>query len=216
MVSSTLPGPRTEPSLTYWQTLRNRARNRGSSSGELVYSLSGVILPLYLHTHTHMHARMHARRNRALYSYMQRFGVECQKWLVRVMCGSVDIQTVYGGDKQAKACLFSRLSCERAGTRYIHSHPHTLTPSHTSPDSQLEAQTTTDMSVTSLRRKRPFSSTLALLRLSKSEEGSPYFGSNQESRSDTHTPHRDCLKINCCQMSSGYRKLYDLSLSSAD
>ena len=33
------------------------------------------------------------------------------------MCGSVEIQTVYAGDKQAKACLFSRLSCERAGTR---------------------------------------------------------------------------------------------------
>ena len=56
-------------------------------------------------------------RNRALYAYMQRFGVDCKKWLVRVMCGSVEIQTVYAGDKQAKACLFSRLSCERAGTR---------------------------------------------------------------------------------------------------
>jgi phosphatidylinositol-bisphosphatase len=55
--------------------------------------------------------------NRALYAYMRRFGVDCRKWLVRVMCGSVDIQTVYAGDKQAKACLFSRLSCERAGTR---------------------------------------------------------------------------------------------------
>ena len=56
-------------------------------------------------------------RNRALYAYMRRFGVDCEQWLLRLMCGSVEIQTVYAGDKQAKACLFSRLSCERAGTR---------------------------------------------------------------------------------------------------
>ena len=48
---------------------------------------------------------------------MKRFGVDCSKWLFRVMCGSVDIQTIYGGDKQAKLVLISRLSCERAGTR---------------------------------------------------------------------------------------------------
>ena len=35
------------------------------------------------------------------------------------MCGNVDIQTVYSGEKQAKLCLISRLNCERAGTRYI-------------------------------------------------------------------------------------------------
>ena len=34
------------------------------------------------------------------------------------MCGCVDIQTIYGGDKQAKLVVISRLSCERAGTRY--------------------------------------------------------------------------------------------------
>lgn len=34
------------------------------------------------------------------------------------MCGSISISTVYVGSKQAKACLFSRLSCERAGTRF--------------------------------------------------------------------------------------------------
>ena len=36
------------------------------------------------------------------------------------MCGSVLIQTVYAGDKQVKACLISRVSCERAGTRYCY------------------------------------------------------------------------------------------------
>ena len=34
------------------------------------------------------------------------------------MCGCVEIRTVYVGAKQAKACLISRLSCERAGTRF--------------------------------------------------------------------------------------------------
>ena len=34
------------------------------------------------------------------------------------MCGNVQIRTVYVGAIQAKACLISRLSCERAGTRF--------------------------------------------------------------------------------------------------
>lgn len=34
------------------------------------------------------------------------------------MCGGVEIRTIYCGTKQAKACLISRLSCERAGTRF--------------------------------------------------------------------------------------------------
>jgi len=34
------------------------------------------------------------------------------------MCGSVEIRTVYVGSKQAKAAVISRLSSERAGTRY--------------------------------------------------------------------------------------------------
>ena len=35
-----------------------------------------------------------------------------------MMCGAVEIKTVYAGKTQAKACLLSRLSCERAGTRF--------------------------------------------------------------------------------------------------
>ena len=58
-----------------------------------------------------------SHRNRSLLTFMKRFGVDCSKWLFRVMCGSVDIQTIYGGDKQAKLVLISRLGCERAGTR---------------------------------------------------------------------------------------------------
>jgi len=34
------------------------------------------------------------------------------------MCGGVEIRTIYAAEKQAKACLISRLSCERAGTRF--------------------------------------------------------------------------------------------------
>lgn len=34
------------------------------------------------------------------------------------MCGGVEIRTIYAGHKQAKACTFSRLSSERAGTRF--------------------------------------------------------------------------------------------------
>lgn len=34
------------------------------------------------------------------------------------MCGGVEIKTVYVGHLQAKACLISRLSCERMGTRF--------------------------------------------------------------------------------------------------
>ena len=35
-----------------------------------------------------------------------------------MICGSVDIKTVYVGSRQAKAAVISRLSSERAGTRF--------------------------------------------------------------------------------------------------
>ena len=35
-----------------------------------------------------------------------------------MMCGAVEIKTVYVGKTQAKACIISRLSSERAGTRF--------------------------------------------------------------------------------------------------
>lgn len=34
------------------------------------------------------------------------------------MCGAVEIRTVYAGKTQAKGCVMSRLSSERAGTRF--------------------------------------------------------------------------------------------------
>lgn len=56
--------------------------------------------------------------NRMLFIHMLRFGVEYNFWLLKAMCGSVEIRTVYAGSKQARAAIISRLSCERAGTRF--------------------------------------------------------------------------------------------------
>jgi synaptojanin len=53
--------------------------------------------------------------NRMLHIHMLRFGVDCGFWLLKAMCGSIEIRTVYVGSKQARAAIFSRLSCERAG-----------------------------------------------------------------------------------------------------
>ena len=47
-----------------------------------------------------------------------RYGIDGNEWLLKVMCGSIEIRTVYVGSKQAKAAVISRLSSERAGTRY--------------------------------------------------------------------------------------------------
>ncbi|XP_044750788.1 synaptojanin-1 [Coccinella septempunctata] len=56
--------------------------------------------------------------NRMLHVHLVRFSVECSSWLVKVMCGSVEIRTVYVGHRKALAAVISRLSCERAGTRF--------------------------------------------------------------------------------------------------
>ena len=57
-------------------------------------------------------------RNRTLHLHLQRFNVDCSQWLLKVMCGGVEIRTIYAAQRQGKACLISRLSCERAGTRF--------------------------------------------------------------------------------------------------
>ena len=56
--------------------------------------------------------------NRLLHVPFVRHGVDVDRWLFRVTCGSVDIKTVYVGSRQAKAAVISRLSSERAGTRF--------------------------------------------------------------------------------------------------
>ena len=50
--------------------------------------------------------------------HFQRFGIDSDTWLFKAICGGVEIRTVYAAHRQAKACLISRLSCERAGTRF--------------------------------------------------------------------------------------------------
>ncbi|XP_046406834.1 synaptojanin-1 isoform X1 [Ischnura elegans] len=56
--------------------------------------------------------------NRMLHIHFLRFSVNCSKWLLKAMCGSVEIRTVYVGHRQARTAIISRLSCERAGTRF--------------------------------------------------------------------------------------------------
>ena len=56
--------------------------------------------------------------NRMLHLPYVRSGVDTTTWLLRVMVGSVEIRTVYVGSKQARAVIISRLSSERAGTRF--------------------------------------------------------------------------------------------------
>ncbi|XP_014252090.1 synaptojanin-1 [Cimex lectularius] len=56
--------------------------------------------------------------NRTLHLPFLRFGIDQSAWLQKVMCGSVEIRTVYVGARQGKAVMISRLSSERTGTRF--------------------------------------------------------------------------------------------------
>ena len=47
-----------------------------------------------------------------------RYNINTNDWLLKTMCGSVEVRTVYVGSRQAKAAVISRLSSERAGTRF--------------------------------------------------------------------------------------------------
>ncbi|XP_036921170.1 synaptojanin-1 [Sturnira hondurensis] len=85
------------------------------------WSASGVSLDLSLCAHRSMQERATDNRffwNQSLHLHLKHYGVSCADWLLRLMCGGVEIRTIYAAHKQAKACLISRLSCERAGTRF--------------------------------------------------------------------------------------------------
>ncbi|NWW06021.1 SYNJ2 protein, partial [Oreocharis arfaki] len=56
--------------------------------------------------------------NQLLHVPFKHYQVNCSDWLLKVVCGIVDIRTVYASHKKAKACLISRISCERAGVRF--------------------------------------------------------------------------------------------------
>jgi len=57
--------------------------------------------------------------NRMLYLPYIRAGIDINNWLTKIMFGSIEIRTVYVGAKQAKSAIVSRLSNERAGTRFV-------------------------------------------------------------------------------------------------
>lgn len=56
--------------------------------------------------------------NRMLYLYFIRYGIETDKWLTKIIAGSVVISTIYVGQHQVRACIISRLNQERVGTRF--------------------------------------------------------------------------------------------------
>ncbi|XP_033002826.1 synaptojanin-1 isoform X11 [Lacerta agilis] len=85
------------------------------------WSSSGVSLDLSLNAHRSMQEQSTDNRffwNQSLHLHLKHYGVDCDEWLLRLMCGGVEIRTIYAAHKQAKACIISRLSCERAGTRF--------------------------------------------------------------------------------------------------
>ncbi|XP_076055462.1 synaptojanin isoform X2 [Oratosquilla oratoria] len=57
--------------------------------------------------------------NRMLHLHPKRFGIDCEQWLIKIMCGSIEFSTIYMNNHTPKILLISRLSCERAGTRFM-------------------------------------------------------------------------------------------------
>ncbi|XP_072302041.1 synaptojanin-1 [Eucyclogobius newberryi] len=85
------------------------------------WSASGVSMDLSLNAHRRILEDTTDNRffwNQSLHLHLKHYGVNCDDWLLRLMCGGVEVRTIYAGHKQAKACIFSRLSSERAGTRF--------------------------------------------------------------------------------------------------
>ncbi|TTE36946.1 Synaptojanin-1 [Bagarius yarrelli] len=85
------------------------------------WSSTGVSMDLSLNAHRRIREDTSDNRffwNQSLHLHLKHYGVNCDDWLLRLMCGGVEIRTIYAGHKQAKACVISRLSSERAGTRF--------------------------------------------------------------------------------------------------
>ncbi|XP_036379137.1 synaptojanin-1 isoform X1 [Megalops cyprinoides] len=85
------------------------------------WSSTGVSIDLSLNAHRRIKEDTTDNRffwNQSLHLHLKHYGVNCDDWLLRLMCGGVEIRTIYAGHKQAKACVISRLSSERAGTRF--------------------------------------------------------------------------------------------------
>ncbi|XP_075059511.1 synaptojanin-2 isoform X2 [Mixophyes fleayi] len=56
--------------------------------------------------------------NKLLHVPLKHYQVSCSDWLLKVICGGVEIRTVYASHRKAKACLISRISGVRAGARF--------------------------------------------------------------------------------------------------
>ncbi|KAI1893600.1 hypothetical protein AGOR_G00125390 [Albula goreensis] len=92
-----------------------------SGSFYFAWSSSGVSLDLSLNANRRIKEDTTDHRffwNQSLHLHLKHYGVNCEDWLLRLMCGGVEIRTIYAGHQQAKACVISRLSSERAGTRF--------------------------------------------------------------------------------------------------
>ncbi|KAM4609589.1 LOW QUALITY PROTEIN: synaptojanin-1-like, partial [Discoglossus pictus] len=99
----------------------SEVRKVNSGSFYFAWSATGVSLDLSLNAHRSTQDQRTDNRffwNQSLHLHLKHYGVNCDDWLLRLMCGGVEIRTIYAAHKQAKACIFSRLSCERAGTRF--------------------------------------------------------------------------------------------------
>lgn len=85
------------------------------------WSSSGVPLDLTLcEQRSHLAADSDNRFfwNKTMHISFIQNNIECKDWLLKVICGGIDIRTIYAGHLQARACIMSRLSSERAGTRF--------------------------------------------------------------------------------------------------
>ncbi|EDV21940.1 uncharacterized protein TRIADDRAFT_29738, partial [Trichoplax adhaerens] len=56
--------------------------------------------------------------NRGMQSPFYQYGIDCENWLIQVICGSIEIRTLFCHGKQARICILSRISCDRYGTRF--------------------------------------------------------------------------------------------------
>ncbi|XP_021962271.1 synaptojanin-1 isoform X2 [Folsomia candida] len=92
------------------------------NAGTFYFSWSaGESLDLTLCEQRRAHAKDIDNRffwNRTMFLHFLRYGIDCNEWLLKMTCGSVEIKTVYAGAKNVKSAVISRLSCERAGTRF--------------------------------------------------------------------------------------------------
>ncbi len=94
------------------------------SSGVFYFAYSsdpGVKFDLTLSSQTR-HLAHHTNKkflwNFSLTVPFRRMNVDVDSWLLKIICGCVEIKKVITLSSSYKACLFSRLSCERVGTRF--------------------------------------------------------------------------------------------------